>query len=103
MIDLILVGHTAVHDKEHPFVEETAEREEEMVDIPDAREDDDTSEEQFKEDLGELYERVGHGEMGYPAMQMLHVGLIHLPWASIPKWIARKEDPSSSSHRDVFF
>ena len=62
-----------------------------MVDIPDAGEDDDTSEEQFEEDLGELYERVGHGKMGHLAMKMLHVGLVHLPRASIPKWIARKE------------
>ena len=54
MIDLILIGHTAVHDEENPFVEEAAEREEDMVDIPDTRENDDASEKQFEEDLGEL-------------------------------------------------
>ena len=40
--------------------------------------------------------------MRHPAMQVLHVGLIHLPWPAGSEWIARKEDPIFSHKLKIY-
>ena len=43
-----------MQDEKDAFAEEATEGQEEVVDIPDAGEDDHAAEEEFEEDLGEL-------------------------------------------------